>query len=314
MKKRFFTIASLLLSSSIYAQDINITTGWQLKGTETGFANMSDFDNTCINTVWSYDSIEKKWKAYSSNEITKQLITNSLLISELENININDGFWISANSNCTINTSDINSVIIHNGIIYNTVTSTFTNKVWLDRNLGANQVCTSLDDENCYGDYYQWGRDADGHEKYNSNTTNIQAINISSVGSNFIMSTNAYNYDWAINIDHNGSLRSNDWSKIDGSSICPIGFRVPTKNELKLETTENNLSDKADAFNSFLKLASAGDRRSSDALVVSKGLWGTVWSTSINQEYSSILGFSDSSMDWYDVKRARGLSVRCIKD
>jgi hypothetical protein len=43
--------------------------------------------------------------------------------------------------------------------------------VWLDRNLGATQVATSLNDSDAYGDLYQWGRAKDGHEK--SSTTTI---------------------------------------------------------------------------------------------------------------------------------------------
>ncbi|MDZ7738239.1 MAG: hypothetical protein U5K32_04030 [Bacteroidales bacterium] len=38
----------------------------------------------------------------------------------------------------------------------------------MDRNLGASQVATASDDENGYGDLYQWGRSADGHESRTS--------------------------------------------------------------------------------------------------------------------------------------------------
>ena len=42
------------------------------------------------------------------------------------------------------------------------------NTCWLDRNLGALQVCTSSTDEKCYGDLFQWGRGDDGHQDRNS--------------------------------------------------------------------------------------------------------------------------------------------------
>jgi len=51
------------------------------------------------------------------------------------------------------------------GVTYGTVTSPYTGRVWLDGNLGASQVCTAYNDSTCYGDYYQWGRGTDGHEK-----------------------------------------------------------------------------------------------------------------------------------------------------
>ncbi len=46
-----------------------------------------------------------------------------------------------------------------------------TGRVWMDRNLGANKVATSMTDTEAYGDLYQWGRLTDGHEKRNSGTT-----------------------------------------------------------------------------------------------------------------------------------------------
>ena len=59
---------------------------------------------------------------------------------------------------------------------YLEVTNTTTGETWLDRNLGASRVCTALDDAACFGDYYQWGRDADGHEKFDSTTTATKLI------------------------------------------------------------------------------------------------------------------------------------------
>ena len=54
--------------------------------------------------------------------------------------------------------------IEHSGLIYGFVYNTTTKKIWLDRNLGATQVATSLDDSAAYGDLYQWGRPFDGHQ------------------------------------------------------------------------------------------------------------------------------------------------------
>ncbi len=69
-----------------------------------------------------------------------------------------------ANETVTINKLDY-------GFVYNPTTQC----IWLDRNLGATQVATSITDSNAYGDLFQWGRPADGHEKRDSNTTTIQA-------------------------------------------------------------------------------------------------------------------------------------------
>ncbi|MGV6830373.1 MAG: hypothetical protein ACWA5P_02275 [bacterium] len=74
------------------------------------------------------------------------------------------------------------STITHNGITYGLVTSPYTAHVWLDRNLGASRVCTAFDDMACFGDYYQWGRNTDGHKKSGSTTTTTLATYINSVG------------------------------------------------------------------------------------------------------------------------------------
>ncbi|GHB53105.1 hypothetical protein [Mongoliitalea lutea] len=46
-----------------------------------------------------------------------------------------------------------------------------TGRVWMDRNLGASQAATHISDNLAYGDLYQWGRGADGHQCRNSGTT-----------------------------------------------------------------------------------------------------------------------------------------------
>lgn len=86
-------------------------------------------------------------------------------------------------TNFILSSSLSEPAIIHNGTTYKTVTSPYTGKVWLDRNLGASQVCTGVQDANCYGDYYQWGRSFDRHQEEDSNETNVQAIDIDNPGS-----------------------------------------------------------------------------------------------------------------------------------
>ncbi|MDO5968527.1 hypothetical protein Q4Q35_01790, partial [Flavivirga aquimarina] len=57
------------------------------------------------------------------------------------------------------------------GLMWQDITSSATGKIWMDRNLGASQVATSSNDADAYGDLYQWGRAADGHESRTSSTT-----------------------------------------------------------------------------------------------------------------------------------------------
>ena len=202
--------------------------------------------------------------------------------------------------------------IIHNGTTYGTVTSPFTGKIWLDRNLGASRVCTSFDDVQCYGDYYQWGRNFDGHQDSTSGTTSTQATNVNFSGSSFVTGSS----DWT-SVD-NGSLRAENWSKTDGSSVCPIGFRVPSITELIAETLDNGAIEKVSAFSNFLKLPSAGHRDNADGIIYGVGgSWGDVWSSStdMSREFETFeLYFDAGELNSFYGKYARGLSVRCIKD
>jgi hypothetical protein len=218
-------------------------------------------------------------------------INNSTILTSIEKLRINSllnktkSFTDSA-SNMEIFTKvyklnlNTTATITHNGITYGTVTSPYTGRIWLDRNLGASEICTksrrsfstngnyNISQQSCYGDYYQWGREDDGHQESNSTITTNLATTITSVGNSFIKNFSSP-YDWLdVNnntVDDNGSLRSAKWSKTDGTSICPVGFRVPTEAELTAETTGLNGADdvtnRDGAFNNFLKLPSAGIRR-----------------------------------------------------
>lgn len=219
-----------------------------------------------------------------------------------------------------------------NGFVYNIITSPITGKRWLDRNLGASQVCTSSTDTACYGDYYQWGRLADGHEKVNSTTTTTQASTITSVGNQFIYG----NSDWTT-ADIDGSQRVVQWSKTDGTGICPVGFRVPTKTELENETTNYNgtndinlgvvkLVSSLTAFQNFLKFSVAGFHNKDDGNIGDQGSWGGIWTSSLSKSYEinndihitdnlipQSLDFVGNSIVWGDDLYADGLPVRCIE-
>ena len=197
----------------------------------------------------------------------------------------------------------------HNGKVYEEVISPYTGRVWLDRNLGADRVCTSFDDTQCYGDYYQWGRNFDGHQESNSSTTATLATDVSNAGSSFITSIKFGPPDWASS-DSNGSQRSANWSKTDGSSVCPIGFRVPTTTELQAETVDNTVANNTTAFNNFLKLPSAGYRSKISGVMIVVGFAGGLWTAS----FTSLLYFDSGTASLTSYFLNNGSSVRCIKN
>ena len=153
------------------------------------------------------------------------------------------------------------------GKTYFRVTSPFTGKIWLDRNLGADQVCTSINDSSCYGYYYQWGRGNDGHQlqtvelavlnNYTVDAETVVANSLSGIGSIFY--SNSYSpYDWT-SIDSDGATRRNYWGN-SSDGVCPAGFRVPTIDEITSESTLSDSTNNTDLFNIFLKLPTAGRR------------------------------------------------------
>ena len=204
------------------------------------------------------------------------------------------------------------STITHNGITYGKVTSPYTGRVWLDRNLGATQVCTSFDDTECYGDYYQWGRNHDGHEKSSSLTSTIQATALNSVGTDFIIG----NSDWT-SLDILAGTRGQSLFTTDGSFMCPVGFRMPTLSELNAELLDEGSAEIAnnnDAFNSFLKLPSAGIRYNLDGVMHGVGIFGAVWSLSPIMTNAFSFHFELFTATLNSDVRAMGLSIRCLKN
>jgi len=206
------------------------------------------------------------------------------------------------------------NIIVHHGIRYETVTSPYTGKVWLDRNLGATQVCTNIDDTSCFGDYYQWGRGVDGHQNSTSNTTNTQSTDINNVGhGDFI----AVSFNWA-SVDANGSARSTNWSKIDATSVCPSGFRVPTDVEVRAELFDigsAEITNSTEAFDSFLKLPSNGYRNGATGTMFIFGLSGTIWTSVASSTFHGTNIYFDSDLVGYSlVGRSDGRAVRCLRD
>ena len=62
-----------------------------------------------------------------------------------------------------------------------------TGRIWMDRNLGASQVASALDDALAFGDLFQWGRNIDGHQVRTSGTTATRSSSDTTGHGNFIL-------------------------------------------------------------------------------------------------------------------------------
>jgi uncharacterized protein (TIGR02145 family) len=186
------------------------------------------------------------------------------------------------------------------------VTNPTTGKIWMDRNLGASRVATSSTDAEAYGDLYQWGRAADGHQIRTSGTTSTLSTTDVPGHANFILASS----DWR------SPLNTNLWQGVNGvNNPCPSGFRIPTEAELEAERLSWGSNNAAGAFGSPLRFTVAGLRVRSDGSLFDVGSGGNYWSSSTpNASYSRSLYISSSNAMWNNYDRATGRSVRCIKD
>ena len=218
-------------------------------------------------------------------------------------------FTVTATNSAGIGAASVASTSV-TPIIILSVTNPTTGKVWMDRNLGATQVATSSTDANSYGDLYQWGRGADGHQLRTSATTNTLTSSNQPGNSNFIINNSGDN-DWR------SPKNDNLWQGVDGiNNPCPNEYRLPTNAELEAERLSWGGQNAAGAFASPLKLPMAGLRGYSNGLVDEVGVNGNYWSSTIAASIaSSALRFSTSAEFGGIIKaRAFGYSVRCIKD
>ncbi|WP_321469812.1 Ig-like domain-containing protein [Halarcobacter sp.] len=291
-------------------------------------------DNSVIGTNVSYDNSTKTATVNPNVDLTDDTFYSLTVTTGVTDTSTN-----AFASNQTIDFM-VGEDITHLGYSYKVLKSPITGKNWLDRNLGAYSVCTKsrddasfvddaayvADQQDCFGDYYQWGRLADGHQeaitdavntpnKTVFNTTATRSTSYSNVGHGDFITNSSSPYDWTENttqdtnnVDDDGSLRTAQWSKTDGTSVCPISFRVPSFYELAQETS--SVTDRNTAFTNFLKFPSSGYVNNTSGNNGLRGVGGYLWTNSTN----AFFFHNSGAMIYGGFYKSEGLSIRCIKD
>ena len=186
--------------------------------------------------------------------------------------------------------------------------SSNTGRIWQDRNLGAAQVATSSTDAASYGDLYQWGRGADGHQSRSALSTFTLSSSVSPGHDLYIINRNP-NYDWL------SPQNANLWQGVGGvNNPCSSGFRLPTDAEWAAEIASWSSQNAAGAFASPLKLPLAGYRYTHTDALTNVGTYGHYWTSSSNANYSWAYDIDGSSAVKNSYGRVDARSVRCIKD
>jgi len=250
---------------------------------------------------------------YTNDGITEDGSGTSAFDSDLTGLSPDTQYYVRAYATNSIGTQygQQESFTTTDGSVNTTVVDVTspTGRVWMDRNLGASRAAESSTDAESYGDLYQWGRAADGHQVRTSPTTTTLSSTDQPGHGDFILAPDSP-YDWR------SPQNDNLWQGVNGvNNPCPDGYRIPTEAEWSAERQSWSSNNASGAFNSPLKLPVAGFRaRSGGGSLLSVGSRGDYWSGTVGVTYSRFLTFSSSTENLHNGFRANGVSVRCIKD
>lgn len=255
---------------------------------------------------------------------------NKFLLTIALNLGTSVTLWAQTNVG---ETGTVNFTYRGNTVSHTTVKAK-DGRIWLQQNLGANRVATANNDAQSYGHYFQWGRWDDGHQIKETapgadvmpTPNNPAGLNKTTGASNpfyfqvgtFIAENNFWGSGGVT--DTWTAATSEDVTATNGCDPCRQiigqGYRLPTKEEWDLLIASENITDRATAYSSNLKIPLAGYVGFNQAFN-SNGSAARIWTSTADANGNAYLVRIQSGAPMATTvsnARASGLSVRCIYD
>src|SRR5690606_10736090 len=208
-------------------------------------------------------------------------------------------------------------------VTYTTVRANDGN-IWLQQNLGAKRVAQAIDDEQGYGDLFQWGRWADGHQV---RTPAPELMPASALGANnnpaglIALGISAYINEWwsgGGTMDTWTAAKPEDVTATNGCDPCKAlgeGWSMPSESDWNNVIQEEDITNAASAFESNLKIPCGGWRETNNLSLSGVGTSSWYWTkdatpvAAANGVWITNLTVYTSYKD----DRSYGTSIRCIK-
>ncbi len=233
---------------------------------------------------------------------------------------------ISAQNTCNDpgnNPGDLGCVTFTYGNVQTTYTTVRgeDGNIWLQQNLGSDQVATSATDAAAFGDLFQWGRWDDGHQKRNSPISDAMPTPNNPTGLAEVSEFLTASSDWWAD-----GVISDKWeienpaevTEDNGCDPCKAlgnGWEMPTQYDWEDIVAAENIEDISSAFTSNLKLTVAGSRNASGGFNF-EAQRGYYWSktTTTYSNYAKYLYYSNAIVNpAAGTNRKYGNAVRCLK-
>lgn len=191
--------------------------------------------------------------------------------------------------------------------------------VWLQQNFGAAHVANAFNDAGAFGDLFQWGRWNDQHSSPTSATALASTLAQNNplglgIGSDkfYIGPSPADWWGSGNGTDVWGTVASAT-SGVDPCMALGLGWQLPTQTQWTTVIAAENISNRATAFDSNLKLPAAGARDGQSGIIINAGTYGQYWTSTASGGYAKDLTIGDT---WVnpddDAYRSYGMCVRCL--